>query len=648
VATFRDDLANAGRRLLETVEERTGREVITSEERQLLESDRSERRRLERTLDFIGFSLWNYDPGTAGMPGHPGGFELKPQMRRFIAQQARTAWVEDPMLGNSVELYLSFVFGRGVPRPQAHDPEVQKHLDATWNDKSNQRVLTSYDRLLEKGVDLCHQANVFFKFFDGTQPELGAGGEDGIVRVSLERFDDVEDVVRHDELAAAGRGDRFRILYYRSKERTVRFDFAQGSRTAIGNESDPTGTPKTVYFEAWGAFDDDDPVQSQQDDGLRQPPAHMMRPGKIVHLAVNKTSEMAFGVPRMQRYINWASAYNEMLVSFRDRMRAMASVYMKATAKGGQRDLNRLAQMATGRPSLVGGSRDVEPDGRAPAPRGTPGILGENESLSYEPFKIDSTAGDVAAAAPVLRGQLGGPWPDSYLSGFAQGAIAGAQSLELPTLKFVEREQELWVLGILRPLGEASVAKAVEKGYISEWREPTQSELEQVQAADEAGEPLPFEANTEGQIKRDLSFEIALPNPLKRAMLDIVSAAQQTATMVDPNGENHELSRWLFATVLAEAFDVSDPMRIVDQVLPRQPKKTPAEEAEEQGLDPETGLPIEGAIGPDGKRHTADNASGAPVKAPNAEQRKVREAAVVDLATDLLTSLAANGNGSHG
>jgi hypothetical protein len=62
--TFRDDIAKVGRRLMETVEERTGREVITSEERQLLESDRSERRRLEKTLDFIGFSLFNYDGGT--------------------------------------------------------------------------------------------------------------------------------------------------------------------------------------------------------------------------------------------------------------------------------------------------------------------------------------------------------------------------------------------------------------------------------------------------------------------------------------------------------------------------------------------------------------------------------------------------------
>lgn len=638
--TFRDDLAKAGRRLLETVEDRTGREVITAEERQLLESDRSDLRIARRTLDFIGFSLWNYDAGLSGMPGHPGGFELKPQMRRFIAQQGLTAWVEDPMIGQSVELYLSFVFGRGVPRPQAHDQEVQKHLDATWDDPANKRVLTDYDRLLEKGVDLCLQSNVYFKFFDD--------GEDGMVRVSLERFDDVEDVVRHDEVAPGGQGDRFRILYYRSKERQIRFNFQDGSREAIAGSQDPAGAAKTVYYEAWDAFDDDNPAMSAQDEGLRKPPESMVRPGKIVHLAVNKTSEMAFGVPRLQRVINWASAYNEMLISFRDRMKAMASVYMKATAKGSQRDLDRLAQMATGRSSAFGGSRDVAPDGRVPAPpRGT-GILGENEAVAFEPFKIDSTSADVAQAAPVIRGQIGGPWPDSYLSGFAEGALAGAQSLELPSLKFVEREQELWVQKVLRRLGEASVARAVEVGDISEWREPTDVELEQIQAAEEASEPSPFEAGPDGKIKRDLSFDLALPSPLKRVMLDVVSAAVQVAAAVDPMGENHELSRWLFSYMLSEAFDVADPMRIVDQVLPRQRKQTEAEQAAADGIDPVTGqpLPDAGSIGPDGQRHPSDNPGGAPVKSPPPEDRKAQETVIADAALLLVRESVSNGNGS--
>lgn len=625
--TFRDDVVRAGKRLVETVEERTGREVITSEERQLLESDRSELRRAQKTLEFIGFQLFNYD---GGGPGAPGASELKPQVRKWAARQALTMWVEDPMFGQAVELYLSFVFGRGVPKPQAHDADVQDHLDKTWEDPANKRVLTDFDRLLEKGVDLCLQANVFFKFFDD--------GMDGIVRVSLERFEDVEDVVRHSDLAAAGNGDRFRILYYKSCERLVSYQWRDGTRIAAPGSD---GTPKTIFYEAWGGFDDDDPVMAIQDVGLSQPPVGMVRPGKIVHLAVNKTSEMAFGVPRARRVINWATAYNEMLISFRDRMKAMASVYMKATAKGSHRDLDRLAMIATGRSSAFGAAREV--DGVPGGHRG-PGVLGENDAVNFEPFKIDSTAGDVAQAAPVIRGQLSGPWPDHYLSGIADGALAGTQSMELPVLKFIEREQELWVTKVLRELGHASIMKAVEVGDLSEWREPTQAELDQIQAAEQASEPAPFETNDDGKVKRDLSFDLSLPNPLKRVMLDVVTAAVTTATGIDPNGENPELSRWLFATVLSEAFDVEDPMRIVDQVLPRQPKPSPAEQAQEEGRDPVTGEPLDttGALGADGDRHQADNAGGAPINAPQPEQRpQVQEAARV-----LLESVAANGNGA--
>jgi hypothetical protein len=634
--TFRDDLAKVGKRILETVEERTGREVISTEERQLLESDRSERRQLERTLDYIGFRLWNYQPGT---PGSPFAAELRPQVRLWAAQQARTMWVEDPMVGQMVDLYLSFVFGRGVPRPQAHDQEVQQHLDATWDDPSNQRVLTSYGPLLEKGIDLSIQSNVFFKFFDD--------GQDGMVRVSLERFEDVEDVIRHDELAAPGKGDRFRILYYKSRERRVRYQFSDGTRQAIGAQQDPLGAPRTVYFEAWDAFDADDPVMAAQDDGLTRPPADRVRPGKIVHLAVNKTSEMAFGVPRLRRVLNWASAYNEMLISFRDRMKAMSSIYMQATAKGGQRDLERLAMMAQGRTSAF--SASAAPDGvegRPVGPRG-PGILATNESLQYQPFKIDSTAGDVSAAAPVMRGQMTGPWPDHYVSGIAEGALAGAQSMELPTLLYIYREQEVWA-SVLRLLGRASVEKAVEMGDISEWREPTASEFEQIAAAEEAGEEPPFELNADGLIRRDLSFDLTLPDPLKRAMLDIVSAVQQTAVTIDPNGQNPEVTRWAFATVLRDAFDVEDPMRIVDQVLPRQRKPTPAEQAADSAPAPAVGadgqpLPAEGAVGPDGERHTADNPMGAPIASPQPEDRKVTEAAA-----DLLAGvLSVNGNGNE-
>jgi hypothetical protein len=643
VPTFRDDLARVGRKLLETVEDRTGREVVKRDDLQLLESDRSELRRARQTLDFIGFSLWNYNPV---VPGGPHYFDLMPQVRRMAAQQSLRAWVEDPQAGHQVDLYVSFIFGRGIPRPVAHDPEVQKQLDKTWDDAANKRVLTSYEKLVEKGVDLCITANVFFTIFDD--------GLDGIARMSTLRFQNVEDVVRHPD-------DENRILYYKVLERKAVWDYTKGAYVTPPAESGEPLGPKTVYHEAYEAFDDDNPVMAAQDVAVDRPPDNVLAPGKVVHLAVNKTSEMAFGVPRMRRQMRWFAAYNETLEGHVNRMKAMASVYMKATAKGSQRDLDRLAQMATNRSSAFGTTQEVEP-GRPVAPVG-PGILGENESLNYDPFKIDSGASDMQASAPILRGQINGPWPDHYMGG-AVARLAGATALELPILKFVEREQEMWLMP-LRALGHCSVEAAVREGDISEWRDPTARELEQIQAAELENEPVPVEMNDQGQIKRDLDFDIALPSPLKRVMADLVKAAVDTATAVDPNGTSPEMSRWLFGFILSEAFDVEDPQRIVDQIFPRQaPKPEPV-----VPIDPQTGLPVvdpnappaaqPGAVGPDGQRHQQDNPYGAPRNSPTPEElakQKLKEtpelADVLDAHDEAvrslvpMTGLGLNGDGA--
>lgn len=643
MATFRDDLAKVGRRVLEAVEQRAGAEVVRSDDLRVLESERSEARGLRKMLDWVGFSLINHQPM---VPGQPGSYDMLPQARRLAVMDCTRAWAEDPQAGQLTDLYVSFTFGRGVPRAQAPDPEVQKHLDDTWDDKANQQILTSFERLVEKGIDLCIQSNILLRVF--------SGGQDGMARLSLLRFTDIEDVVRHEV-------DAYRILYYKGVEQRVTYDYQAGRYLTPADARDVIGQPKTVYYEALGAFDDENPVMVAQDEqasGPLRPPEAMLRDGKVIHLAVNKTSEMAFGVPRMKRLMRWLNAYEHTLESHVNRMKAMASIYMKATAKGTQRDLDRLGFKAIGRASTFGAAQDVDDRQPVPAPTG-PGILGQNDALNYEAFKIDSGATDVAASAPIIRGQLNGPWPDHYTAG-AAAELAGATAMELPVLKFVEREQELWG-SPFRALGQESIDAAIRTGWISEWRDPTDAELEQLALAETANEPAPFETNEDGLVKRDLSFEVIMPSPLKRAMGDLVGAAVQTATAVDPNGENPELSRWLFGFILAEAFDVHDPMRIVDEVLPRQREPEPLE----QGIDPATGLPVDeivpGAVGADGQVHTEDNAYGAPAKSPTAEQqaKKVQEAvlelradggfdALVELAVAAGSGASSNGNGYHG
>jgi hypothetical protein len=614
MATFRDDVARLGRKLIETVETRTGREIVPAEKLELLESAWSDNRIMRKTLEYISYSLMNYSgaPAPGRMP------QDMPQIARVAsAAQSLRAWQEDPMAGQWVDLYVSFVFGRGVPIAQAHDDEVQDRLGETWQDVANQRVLTSFPKLVEKGVDAAIQSTVFFTFHDE--------GEDGAVRVSLLTFEDVQDAIRHPK-------DKYRILYWRVVERVVIYDYREARYvTPLG----PAGKPKVVYYEAWGAFDDDNPVMVAQDDaaGGREaltPPADMLRPGKVYALTFNKTSDMAFGVPRMRRMIRWWTAYNEVLQSHVQRMQAAASIYMKMTAKGPGRELDRLGQLASGRASAFGASQEFSAPGPGtPSARmAAPGVLEMNDSVTADPFKIDSGASDLAASAPQLRAQGSGIFPNSYF-GEQAADLAGAQSVELPVLKFIEMDQEQWA-DLFRAFAQARIDAAIRVGVLDEWRDATSAEQDEIAAAKDSGDELHFEVGPDGRVKRDLGFDVTLPSPLKRAMGDLVTAAVTTATAVDPNATNPELSRWLFGFILAEAFDVQDPQRIVDQVLPRHVAQGAAMGQGE--IDPATGqprpVPPEGAdtiTGQDGQQHPPENPGGARQKSPQPEQRPVRE-----------------------
>lgn len=262
---------------------------------------------------------------------------------------------------------------------------------------------------------------------------------------------------------------------------------------------------------------------------------------------------------------------------------------------------------------------------------GTLGMLTQNQGVNDEPFKIDSGASDVATAAPVMRGQVaaGAQWPSHYLGG-DPGNLAGSQSVELPTLKFIEQEQEIWARPF-RTLADRAIQRAVDTGRLDEWRQPTDLEVRAIEGGTYDGE-----VDDRGRVRRDLSYAFALPSPLQSAMGDIVSAAVQTATAVDPNGDFPELSRWLFTFVLAEAFDVNDPQKVVDEILPleriremeeakrlqlAQQEEAARAQAEFQRAE------LESVTGADGRQHPPDNPYGARKQAPNPEDRTVSEAA---------------------
>jgi hypothetical protein len=615
VASLWEDLKTAGSRVLEGAQERSGRRIVRADELERVTEAAADGAVYRKELEYVGWTILN----------HVGGqhHELTPQSRKTLALKALNAYLADPLGGRIVDHYVAFVLGRGVPKPRAYDPEVQKVIDDTWDDRANKRHLTSADAIQRKARAYCLQQNLYFVVFDD--------GADGRVRLSSAKFNTVDDVYRHPE-------ERARVLYYVAREQRVTWD-PKEHREVV---SDPNAEPKVWYYEAHDAFDPDDPVEVLMDAGIWTPPPEMMKPGRLLHLAGNRTDEMAFGVPSFKRLLRWFTAYNEILESYVDRMKAAARLYMQANVTGGRSAVERAGLMAVRRAGgLSPGPEAVEgpdPTQAGPVGRGQLGVVAGNENVKYEPFKIDSGAGDIAAAGPVLRGQVaaGGGFPGWFLGG-DPGSLAGSQSVELPVIKFVEVEQEQWA----RPfttLADDAIRRAVEVGRLDEYREPTDDEQRAIAAGDYEGE-----LDDRGRVKRDLGYDFSLPDPVKRGMTDLVAAAVQTATAVDPNGDFPLLSRWLFAFLLREAFDVADPSRIVDEVLPleriremeaqRQEMQALAQEGARAAAAAASGAAADDAgasTGPDGKQHPPDNPNGARRQSANPEDRTVRQSAEVD------------------
>ena len=646
--------------LQEVVERRTGQAIIPHERLDILEASDRERRALQKELDLLAYQALNY---VGGAPQ-----ELKPIERRKLAQQSRVAWMKDPLAGAAVDLMNDFVFGRGIPRPKAADERVQEVIDEAWDDPDNQLVLTSYAAQLALGTDLSLQSNLFFLVFDD--------GEDGKIKLGMLDHDSVQGVVRDPE-------NRLRILYYVAHETRVEWDYkADQPKTAMRPGRDQA---KVVYYEHWQNVEDarangaveqppmpDQPevaIEHEPNPKATLAPADRVADGKVFHVAINKTVEMAFGHPTFDRLLRWYNAYNKFMDARVDIMEASASYVMKRKIKGTPGQLQKSATQALSRSGAVGASLDY-PEAQA-GPKAA-SILLENEEVTHEDFNINTNAPAAAQDAQMLRAQVsaGTRFPQSYYGDAANATLATATSLELPVLKTVENRQEI-VEAVVRFLIDRVIERAVETGRIPEvLDEDERAELEGQKSendpanpegvfgqngdtrvtsqSDQSGPPpLALVAAHEDAIAdeedtaRDLSYEFSMPSPLKRMMADLLTGVMNIARTFDPNNTNMELSRVLLEVALRDGLELEDVPSLVEKIFPpgyEDPAIAAANAMQQQpppgaaGMtDPQFGefAPQQsfGMMGADGQQHSNGNPYGAPMRAQPPEKTGIKEAA---------------------
>lgn len=564
------------------------------------------------------------------------GQDDDPEQRIAIAQKVREVADRNAMVQLAVRLRNAFCFGTGVSAPKAPDPDVQDLLDDLWNATPNKAEFSTPEAQWRTGSDLWKNCNYYPVVYAGLSAAEGgrkASALDGRVLVASLQHDLVVDVVRDPERWA-------RVLYYRVVEHVYEYDYAK-------HAVKPNPTKRHVYYEAFdGMAELEEEVAAGRTSVPPAPPAAILREGRVLHLAINRGKEQAFGQPELRTVLRFAAGFVDIALGQVEKAKSAQSYLMKIRAKGARtRDqLEDLALRTVGRRSAMSTApldMDAASDGQ-PARRGAPGgQWWENEALEAEPFALDSGAASAKQdLESVSMGLAAGTnYPGHYLFG-EPGSLAGGFAVELPVLKLTEIDQEYVRSKLLATLCDLRIARAREVGILSDRRKLTEDELAEGRKPD-----------ADGMVERDFSYELRMPDPLRRNVPELMSLISD-AHLTFAAERNRPLRRALLGYTL-ELLEMSDAPALLESVMAAYEA---TDEADRDALDATMsggGPEDRRVVGPDGKRHPTDNAYGARRRTAGMIESALRATGDPE-AAEVLTALAhvleqrvANGNGAE-
>jgi hypothetical protein len=509
-----------------------------------------------------------------------GGQDDTAENRLAVADRVRSIARVDSHMQYAVRLRNAFCFGRGVTEGKAADDEVQAVLDDLWLSPANMAELTSAEAQWRAGKDLWEVCNVYTVVF--------ADGLDGRVLLAGLQHDQVVNVARDPKVWR-------RVLYYLVKEFVYEFDFEKRC---------PKPNPKqqVVYYEALDGMRELEEDLKAGRQAPPAPPAHLLRPGRVLHVAANRGREQAFGEPELRTAIKWAAAFSDLGAGQVEKAKAAQRYLSKVTVTGArsEQQLTDVAMRAVGRRSpLATAFDDLAPEDERD-PRNAPtagGQLWGNEAVRAEPFALDAGSGnarqDMESVSQAFAS--GTNFPGHYFFG-DPGSLAGSMSCELPVLKLSDQDQALW-LAVFRKLCDLRIERAVAVGLLSERREPTDAELA-------AGAEL----GADGLVERDMTYQIDMPEALRRNLPELMQLVTDTSTTFDPGGESEPLQRALVGYVLGNLLEFPDTPALVERIF-AEPAQTVGGGAPVSTDEPPT------STGPDGKQHPPDNPMGVKQKA---------------------------------
>lgn len=338
--------------------------------------------------------------------GAGGEREFSRDALRRINQLARLYWLKNPLVKRAVLTQTQYVFGQGVTI-QARHALVNEVIQEFLDDPKNRAELTSHQARMIKETELQCFGNLFFVFFINKST--------GRVRVRTIPVDEIEEIITNPE-------DSKEPWFYKRVWTQNRLDLDTGRSVP---------ETRTAYYPDW----------RYQPAGAKPMtigghPVEWDTP--VFHVAVNKLSDMKFGVSEIYAAFDWARAYKEFLENWATIVKAYARFAWQVTTKGGAKGVTTVKDKF--KTALTTQASETNP------PPATASMFIGTEGVKLEPIRTAgaTTRADDARRLMLMVSSATGIF-EHYLTGDpSTGNLATAKSMERPMELMFRDRQELW------------------------------------------------------------------------------------------------------------------------------------------------------------------------------------------------------------
>jgi hypothetical protein len=447
-----------------------------------------------------------------------GEHEFTREGLRKIVDLARIMWIKNPLIKRSVMVKALYIWAQGV-NVKYKNPELNKILQAFWDDEKNKVELTGHQAQMEKQIDYEVISNIFFVFF--TRPS------DGRVRVRTVPFDEITDIICDPE-------DAKTTWFYVRKWNEKKLNRGTGRINT---------TRRIAYYPDWNYKPKDEPAKIGNVEVKWDTP--------VYHVKAGGMSGWKFGVSQIYAAIDWARAYKEFLEDVASLMRAYSKFAWKRTTKGGKKAI--AAERAKMASTLASGGTSLETN--PPPVTGAMAFLGEDTDLQPMQVRGASISPDDGRRLLLMVAAAVG-LPETYYGDVSVGTFATAKTMDRPTELAMKEGQTTWT-DILRNIFNFVMLQAMKA------TESTIKDLGKVVKTEDNGM---VEEKIEWKNPLTAMLDIDFPPILEK---DIQAAVQAIVTALTLNGQQLTLLDEQTATrLILKAIAEDDTDEIMAELFP--------------------------------------------------------------------------------